>query len=502
MKTNINKKYILLGGIAIIIFACVLIFSFVGFNSQNKDARLTEYNLSLEYDNNLHILYGKEEVQYVNNSENMFTFVPFHLYPNAFREGAKNGVVSSNNVVEAYPNGGSYGEIQILGVCFENGEKADYEICGEDQNILKIYLKEELFPDECVIFSITFQTTLANINHRLGFGENTINFGNFYPIACVYEEGKGFSLSLYHSNGDPFYSECANYKVNIVCDKDFEIASSGRQENMQIENNKKHASYAGDNIRDFCFVLGEKLTKQSCMSGDVEVNYYGYQNDDNLQECLKTCVDALNTFENMFGKYPYSQLSVVKSNFVHGGMEYPNIVLISDNILQQNDVNYVIIHEIAHQWWYGMVGNDQYNHAWLDEGLAEYSTMLFYRDNIEYGEDFDMLLEGALKSYKLFEKVYTKVNGKVDGSMNRALCDYDTEPEYVQCTYTKGVLLFNTLREMVGDKKFLSSLKTYFDNYQYKIARPEDLISVFVDKCGKSVEGFFNSWLEGKVVIY
>jgi len=62
---------------------------------------------------------------------------------------------------------------------------------------------------------------LPNINHRFGYGDNTVNFGNFYPVACVYENGKGFIQDLYHSNGDPFYSECSNYEVEIMQRKDF-----------------------------------------------------------------------------------------------------------------------------------------------------------------------------------------------------------------------------------------------------------------------------------------
>ena len=501
MKIKLNKKYLLWAIVATCVFVLIVIFAGVFYGGGQSLAEPTSYHLQLDYDEENHVLYGKESVKYVNNYDNAFSELCFHLYPNAFRQNSTSPVVSTNNASSAYPNGLSYGQIDIISVTYENGDIASYKIGGEDENILIVALENELYPDENIELIIEFKTTLANINHRLGYGENTINFGNFYPIACVYERGKGFSQHLYHSNGDPFYSECSNYDVEIAYNDDYEIAFTGEKKGENKQRGKNTVFVKAENVRDFCFVLSDRFEKASQMCGDVEVNYFGYKDDENLQDCLTTCTDALKTFENMFGKYPYPQISIVKSNFVHGGMEYPNIVLISDTINLQSDVNYVIVHEIAHQWWYGLVGNDQYSHAWMDEGLAEFSTLLFFKKNLAYGENFDALVESAVQSYKLFEKVYVKVYGSVDGRMNRPLCEFQTDPEYVQCIYTKGTIMFNSLREMVGDKKLIGTLKNYCEEFKFKIVTPEDLIAKFVSSFGRGIEGFFDSWLEGRVVI-
>ena len=501
MTRLLNKKYLFWCGISLVIVLFVLICCLANRGVRKEKTCLTSYSLDLSYDDSSHELFGNEQVVYFNNSDNMFSVLYFHLYPNAFREDATNKVVSANHVGEAYPNGYSYGSIEISGVTGENGKLMNYEICGEDKNILAVELPTELYPEESVFLSINFKTSLANINHRLGYGENTINFGNFYPIACVYESGIGFSQNLYLSNGDPFYSDCANYQVSITYKSNFEIASTGEKIAEKKENGFVTASYKATKVRDFCFVLSCQFQKVCKLYNDIEIIYYGYNGDKNLEESLTACIDAVQTFEEMFGDYPYPQLSIVKSNFVYGGMEYPNIVLISDSITAQNDINYVIVHEIAHQWWYGMVGNDEYNHAWLDEGLAEYSTLLFYRKNSQYGEDFDALINGAVENYKLFERVYIKVYGSVDGRIERPLCDFQTEPEYVQCVYTKGVIMFNSLRELVGDKKFMATLKDYFEKFQFQNAAPENIIARFVSGCGRMAEEFFDSWLNGEVVI-
>ena len=307
----------------------------------------------------------------MNNSDNALKELCFYLYANAFAEGQK--TVSSSYSNKAYPNGESYGNITFSSIKIENVD-VEYKIEEPLANILTISLPRDLFPCEEITICMNYTIQLANINHRLGYGNNTVNFGNFSPIACVYQNG--FVKNGYATNGDPFYSECSNYEVEIECDKNFVIASSGVEISNLQDDAKQIAKYEAKNVRDFAFVLSKNFSQVSSEVDGVKVTYYGYEGDTNLENCLKVSVDALATFNDMFGKYPYKTLSVVKSNFIHGGMEYPNIVLISDKIDDYKDLNYVIVHEIAHQWWYGLIGNDQYNDAWIDEGLAEFSTLL------------------------------------------------------------------------------------------------------------------------------
>lgn len=481
------------------VFVLMFLVPFIMVGCGVEEVQLSSYALDLEYNDSQKTLKGNEVVSYVNTSDNMFSYLYFHLYPNAFGEGREASVVSSASMDKAYPNGVSYGNIAINGV-LSGGEELQYEILGEQLNILKVNLKDGLYPDDIIEINILFEVKLANINHRLGYGENTINFGNFYPIACVYEDGKGFVTSPYSSNGDPFYSDVANYDVKISYSSELKLASSGKVLKTSSEGGVTTSYIEGKKIRDFCFILSDKFTVESGEVDGVTVNYYHY-NDADYARNLQVACDAVETFNNMFGKYPYEVLNIVEANFLNGGMEYPNLVMISDTCRDGEEYGYVIVHEIAHQWWYGVVGNDEYNHAWQDEGLTEYSTLLFYRENSEYGFDFDELVESANSSYKLFLQVYNSVNGSVDESMDRSLAEFDTEPEYVQCTYTKGVLMFDTLREMVGDKKFGKALKDYYQNYAYKNASPADMIASFERSTGYQLEGFFKAWLDGEVKI-
>ena len=110
------------------------------------------------------------------------------------------------------------------------------------------------------------------------------------------------------------------------------------------------------------------------------------------------------------------------------------------------------------------------------------------------------MIETSQDNYSLFISVYEDVLGSVDTSM-RAVNKYSTEPEYTYCTYVKGVLMFDSLYQVVGKTNFINSLKFYYYSYKYKNVKPEHLISSFESVCEKDFKGFFNSWVQGKVVV-
>lgn len=460
---------------------------------QNSETENNSYEIKLAYDDEENKLLGEMTVNYYNNTGEELEFVCFHLYPNAFRENSSQSIVSLANYNRAYYNGKSYGDI-IITDC-----NKEFSFIGEDENILKLDLSSTLAPNDIVILKIEFETLLPEINHRMGVGENTINFGNAVPILCVYENG-AFDLNGYNSNGDPFYSEISDYSVQISFSEKYKIASTGELISESIEEGNKLVSIKADNVRDFVFILSEKFEVLTQDVGNTTVSYY-YYDDEKPEESLKTSVLSLQTFNELFGEYPYSTLKVVEASFVHGGMEFPNLVLISDSLFSYETYTTVIIHEIAHQWWYGLVGNDQYNYGWLDEGLAEFSTALFYEKNPEYNITREQMTLRNQSNYKVFETIYTDVLGSVNTNFNRALDEFANEQEYVYTSYVKAYLMHDSLYEYLGEKKYLKCLKYYFSNNKYKFATPESLIACFEKASGRNLESFFYSWFEDKVII-
>lgn len=476
------------------------LFFLVGCKSQELDKvskSLNTYNICITY-NSDHTLDGEEEISYCNRTENTLDNILFHLYPQCFREDAISSVVSSLNYSKCYYKGVSFGGMEIIEVKVD-GKDTPINITGNDQDILKVTLSSPLHPDDKVNIYIKFKVTIPNINHRFGYGENTINLGNFYPIVCMYEDNK-WVIDSYHYNGDPFYSDMSNYNVSITADSSLTLASTGNIIRSGSDQGSTNYTISAKAVRDFAFVLSDKFNILSDNIDGTTVNYYYYQNQ-YPNESLQAGVDSIKTFNRLFGKYPYSTFNIVESNFVHGGMEYPNLVLISDAVDIESDYINVIVHETAHQWWYGLVGNNEFQYGWLDEGLTEYSTVLFYQENPQYGVDIEQLIKNTNNSFATFVDVYTKVFGEADTTMNRALNEYTNESEYVYIAYVKGLLIFDSLDDVLGHEKFLKCLQHYFDSNKYSIASPDTLIEAFERSSRIELSSFFESWINGKVKI-
>ena len=460
----------------------------------NPQAELNEFDIKYFYDANAKTLDGEMIATVQNHSDTELDNICFHLYPNAFREGSSESVVSLANYNRAYYNGKSYGKVTIEAV-----KGFDFEIVGADENILKVKLSAPIAPYEGVSIPIEFSVTLPEVNHRFGIGENTINFGNCYPMLCVRQNGE-FDMRGYHSNGDPFYSEVANFNAEIAFPSTFKMASTGKVVSSEQEDGYSFVKVSAHNVRDFMFVLGEDFKVIKANVGQTEISYY-YYSDQSPEKSLETSVKAVETFNEIFGEYPYETLSVVEASFVHGGMEFPNLVLISDDLPNYETYTTVIIHEIAHQWWYGVVGNDQFSYGWLDEGLAEYSVALFFEENPDYGIGKDSLVMKNQSNYKVFERLYSSVSPTFSSAFNRQLDAYASEQEYVYTAYVKAFLMHDSLCELLGQRKYLKCLQGYYKAFAFKLATPEGMIECFEKASGKNLEGFFDSWISGRVVL-
>lgn len=488
------------------VFSFAIVFCLVCFagcgnvsslEAASREANTYEINATLNYEEKT--LTATEKLTYRNDSGFDFTELKFHLYPNAFREESTTfKAVNNTQFSRAYPNGFSEGNINITLVKV-NGNEVDFQILNDDKNILNVPLGQTLKNGNSVEIEIAFDLTIPNCNHRFGYGEHTLNLGNWYPIVCVFENGE-FVTDGYSPNGDPFYSEVANYIVSINYSSDLTLASTGDIIDETSKDRKTTRTYQAKAVRDFALVFSDEFEVLTATAGTITVEYY-YYDDEDAAANLQAAVDAINTFNELFGTYPYTNLKVAKANFLQGGMEYPMLVYVSDEVDLDTEYKNAIIHETAHQWWYGVVGNNECEYAWIDEGLAEYSTAIFYDYNPEYGRTSQEVFASALSSYLLFCDVFREVYDTLDTSMSRNIHNFNTETEYVYLTYVKGVLMFDSIAELIGEDKMIKVLKDFYENSAFQIAEPSDLIESFESVAHKKLAGYIMSWLDGSVVI-
>ena len=459
---------------------------------------ISSYKITAVLDDEMTIS-ATEDVVFVNNTDVILNTVCFNLYGRAFREDASVKPYTSINEAKCFPNGKSYGDMEIKSVKI-GGEEAKFSIVGKDDNALEVSLEKELEPDEKVLINIEFVLRLAENAHRLGYLNESVNLGNWFPIIAVYERGE-YIIEPYYSTGDPFYSQIANFEVDFTYGKDYFLSSTGNAKRIKEIGDVKQDKIKAKAVRDFAIMLTKNSKTKSKKIDELLVSYTGYEEDENIDYCLDVSVKAVKFFCKIFGDYPYKKLDVVKAPFLHGGMEYPAVVIVSDTMESELDYAKVIVHEIAHQWWYAVVGNNEIKEAWLDESLAEYSTALFFEEYKEFGVSYESLISEAFAGYTLYADIVKSIEQKLNTSMLLSVNEYAGDYEYSYMIYVKGVLMFDNVRQVIGKERLIKGFKRYYKKYKFKVATTDDFIVSVKKASGKDVEGLFDSWLQGKTII-
>lgn len=477
--------------ICFVLLAVFILPMLAVFSSCNSEKR-SSYDIDCVYDDESGVLTAHMDFSYYNSTGSEQSVLRFNLYPNAYRSGAVYKCVSTVFKDRAYYSGESYGNITINGV----SGALTYEIGGEDENILYVTLSSPVAAGGRAEIGMDFTVTLAKVNHRLGIGENSVSLADFFPVLCAYD-GE-FYECVYYSDGDPYFLEAADYEVKITLPSGYTAASSGETVSKKVTMESDSYTFKIEGARTFALILSKNYSVDEGEVNGVSVRYY-YNKDERHSETLSLILSALSYFGEKFGEYVYPTYSVALSSFCYGGMEYPALSSVSDSLSYSSTV-YSVVHETAHQWWYAMVGNNECDYAWMDEGLAEYSTALFFDSHPEYGFTKNAVVSTARAAFRQYYSSYSQIFGEADTAMNRNLKDFISEYEYENIAYNKGILLFDAVYESIGEDKFFSSLKAYYNKYLYEIASPDDLIACFKG-AGASVEGLFASFIDGSGVI-
>lgn len=430
-----------------------------------------------------------EKINYVNNSMSTFENIYFHLYPNAYKTKETSPTLFGNESA-IYPLGFTPGYLDIIGLNLNN-KKADYTIEGIDKTILNIKLDKALKPGESIALDIDFNVTIPAATDRFGGYNEFFNFGNWYPIAAVYDES-GWNLDPYYKIGDPFYSDIATYNVKIDVPKEYIVAATGEMISEDINNNIKSYTFKENTVRDFAWVASSSFSLEEKDIDGIKIKCYGIKSNSESNEAAMTAaVNSIKTFNKTYGKYPYKNYSVVCTNFP-SGMEYPELVLIGKNYYDTKNLSYlekVIVHETAHQWWYSTVGNDEVDEAWLDESLAAYSEAIFY----EKKDNSKIYFQSTITPYN---KAKASLRG--NETFLKPVSKFDGWTDYGSLIYSKGPIMLNTLRDQIGDETFFKVMSTYYDKYKFKNAKTGDFIAVVEEVTGNKWNKFFQEWLLNK----
>lgn len=453
--------------LALCLFACK--------DKETEKVSNIDYSITISGEGNVYSV--NQSIKINNTYLDDLDHLVFNLYANAYSEDAVNKAYSEKLT--------SYGGIKITSITID-GVKCDYTL-EQDNSFLNVAIPT-LGLDKSVSLEMAYKLTLPECNIRMGVNGDCVKLTNFYPQLAVFEDGN-FRRDVYSTTGDPFFSEVANYEVTLLTKEESVIASSGTLVSENKVSKGVEYKYSAKNIRDFVLVIDNNLLVESAKVGNTEIMYFYYEDEDPVAK-LKYAIDAVTIFNEKFGVYPYETLSVVTTDFECAGMEYGRLVYVAADAM---DVEDTIVHEIAHQWWYGLVGNDSINEAFLDEGLTTFSTLYYYKQ--VYGQEkFDLSVKALSDSYMLYERIQNMRKTNEDLSINKSIYDF-TSYQYDMLVYKKSAMMFAHLMETMGEEKFVKALNSYVKNNRYQIATCENLVKELNKAYGSDIGGLVNGWI-------
>lgn len=456
--------------------------------------KLNQYNIEVKFNPEEKTYEASQIVTYINNEDIALKEIYFHIYPNTFRE-KETAPFLFDSFDQAYPDGFESGYIDINKISLGNKDIDNYAIEGNGKTILKIPLDKELKVGEKININMEYKVKLPPAQDRFGYGDKTFNFGNWYPIAAVYDD-EGWNLDPYYSIGDPFYSDTSNYSVTITAPKDIIVASSGNIISEKIEDDNKIWTIESRLMRDFAWVASEHFTKVEETIDGTNIKVYFLDDNKKINDfAAEVSYNSIKTYNKTFGKYPYGQYSVVATSFP-SGMEYPGIVFIGEkyyNDAYKGYLEVVIAHETAHQWWYSVVGNDEIDESWLDESITTYSETIYMDEIYGEAEAEAYFNRGAVAGYNRKKSLIQS-----NETVVKSLKEFTNWNDYGALAYNKGAMFIHEIEQKYGEDKLYQILQQYFKEYRFKIATTEDFIKVCEEVTGDNLDEMVNLWLYNK----
>lgn len=465
----------------------ILILSFaiftISLSACNDSDLAPTYRLYLDYDNG--IISGKAVYKFVNCENNDLNELVFSLRANAYSEQTSKKPVLESAYSKAFYEGESFGKTEILSLLV-NGESTPFNLSDDGQFLT---VNQSVKKGQLAEIEIDFKTTIPKSNLRLGVTKSGVNLADFFPTACFFD-GNEFKKIPYEPIGDPYFFDACDYEVDITLPSCYIVASSGSPTQTSIEGEKTTYSYKLQGGRDFAFAISTNYTVFQNSIDGVTLTYYSLAQ--NGEDFLNLALDCYSFFEKTFGKTPYGTFSLAETDFIFDGMEFSGLCFLSSS-LSDEDKKMAIVHETAHQWWGCTLSNDQFSSAYIDEGLCEYSTYLYFLSKDE--NLAKTIIDSAKSAYKSFFSIEQTLSGAIDSTMKRDLTTYKSDYEYYCIAYAKGLLTFYEYQQSTGLDRTKQNLKKLYENNYLGEIGLEEIISAL----GKRAH--FESFVQGKVLI-
>ncbi|HEY2121169.1 MAG TPA: M1 family metallopeptidase [Candidatus Acidoferrum sp.] len=484
--------------------------------------RVLAYQIDAKYNPQNHSLDAQETLTWTNYTGQPQDHLPFHLYLNAFqpkstftREGFEGG--NRDVKIGAKWEEKKFGEdviksFEVVGMGDLTGNLHFIhpdDDNAEDKTVVEVQLPRPVAPNESIKFKIAFHDQFPEVVARSGYKRDFLLAGQWFPKIGVWWKN-AWNCHQYHATTE-FFADFGTFDVKLTLPSNFNVGATGIQvaENANSDGTKT-LEFKAEDVHDFAWTAdpGTKIIEDNVTisSGTVKIRLLmqpGHMaSAPRYMDALK---GTMKKFDEWIGPYPYSQITVVDpphGGGPAGGMEYPTFITadttwwIPDG-LKLPEV--VVEHEFGHQYWYGMVATNEFEEAWLDEGINQYTECKIM--DALYGRDVDFLNTRVATASERNLDLSGYIGVSDLDPMTRFGWKFLDSNSYGGITYYKTALVLLTLEHIIGEQKVRQAQHVYFERYRFKHPTRDDFMNTVNEVAGQNLDSYWNQAVRGTQVL-
>ncbi len=505
------------------ILLSVLILSFSISFAQNSTywQQRVDYKMSISIDIKTYQYKGKQELIYTNNSADTLRRVFYHLYNNAFQPGSEMDMrlqnvkdpdsrmvnkikVDGKDVKESRISKLQSNEIGYLHVSNfkQDGENA---IAKEVETILEVTLTKPIFPGKSTTLTLDFDGQVPVQIRRSGRNNSEgveLSMAQWYPKMAEFDF-EGWHADAYIAR--EFHGVWGNFDVNITIDKNYLLGGTGYLQNgnevgfnyqdknsiVKIPKKQKTLTwhFIAPNVHDFTWAADKNYIHDVVPTNFGTTLHFIYKNNPDIIENWKFAepktVELMEYYNQIVGKYPYNQYSVIQGG--DGGMEYAMCTLILGTGKKEGLVG-LIAHEMGHSWFQHILASNESKHPWMDEGFTSFIEDLGVNKVSEQKTENPFF--SAYKSY------ITLANSGKEQPLSTHGDRYDENKSYSVASYSKGEVFLAQLEYLIGKENLMKTLRRYFYDFKFKHPTPNDIKRSAERVSGANLDWYLTDWTE------
>lgn len=438
----------------------------------NGLAQVPRYTIQASIDPRSGQVTGHMRVQYTHRGAQALTELVLRLLPNA----------------QAIYGGGSLTVEKVA----QDGRSLQATL-AQARTVLRVPLAQPLRPGQAITLNLAFRAQVPAGSGQ-GYGifsrsQESLSLAGWYPVLAPYQGG--WQTPLVPAVGDALWAETSLYDVTLIVPSGYEVVSTGTVIERQDKAGQSTWRIVSGPAREFALAISDRFEQRETQVDGVRLRLYtlpARAAATSPDEALKMMAAAFKAYTACFGPYPYTEFDLVEAAVGIGGYEFSGMVYVDYNRRLRGpfeQYRYLSAHEIAHQWWYNLVGNPSVAEPWLDEALASYAAVL-YLQHVGDAQGAARLLGSWKADYGL--------RGPGDPPVDSSALLFSNWVAYRRTVYYHGALFLDELRQTFGDERFFTLLQRLQTAYRYRMITTKDFLREAEAVAGRDIAALWAKW--------